>query len=121
MRRLCLLGLMVLVALPLWAQAAPEKWTVGTVMAIKPHVAPASDSKTADSPPSFEVTVRVGRTDYVVLYTEVPGAPAVEYAVGRDAPVLIGRKTLSFRDKLGRKVDLPILSRTPAGAPAKAR
>lgn len=119
MRRLWMAALIVVIALPLMSQAPAEKWTVGTVMAIKPHVATASAASA--SAPSFEVTVRVGRTDYVVLYTEVPGAPGVEYAIGRDAPVLISAKTLSFRNKLGQKVDLPILSRMPAGAPPKAR
>ncbi len=118
MKRLWIAAVVLLTAASLWAQA-PEKWTVGTVMAIKPHVASAAASEGAA--PQFEVTVRVGRTDYVVLYTELPGTPGVEYAVGRDAPVLIGAKTLSFRNKLGEKVDVPILSRMPAGSPPKNR
>lgn len=119
MRRVWIAVLIMLLAVPLLSQAPAEKWTVGTVMAVKPHVTTASASQ--DSAPSFEVTVRVGRTDYVVLYTEVPGTPGVEYAEGRDAPVLVGAKILSFRDKLGRKVDLPILSRAPAGSQGKKR
>ncbi len=118
MRRQWIAVLVLLTAVSLWAQA-PEKWTVGTVMAFKPHVASAAAGD--QSAPQFEVTVRVGRTDYVVLYTDKPGVPGVEYTVGRDAPVLIGAKTLSFRNKLGEKVDLPILSRMPAGSPQKSR
>ena len=110
MRRLLLAALVLVVALPLLSQPA-GKWTVGTVMAIKPHVATAADTVSA---PRFDVTVRVSRTDYVVLYTEYPGTPGVQYAVGRDAPVLIGAKTLSFRNKLGQKVDLPIVSKKAA-------
>ena len=110
MRRLMLAALVLVAALPLLSQPA-AKWTVGTVMAIKPHVVTAADTA---SSPRFDVTVRVGRIDYVVLYTEYPGTPGVEYAVGRDAPVLIGDKTLSFRNKLGQKVALPILSKKAA-------
>lgn len=117
MRRLWTAALVVVVALPLLSQAPAEKWTVGTVMAFKPHVASAKEAPTPT--PRFDITVRVGRTDYVVLYTQVPGTAEVEYAVGRDAPVLLGAKTLSFRDKMGRKVDLPILKRMPASPPPK--
>ncbi len=121
MRRLCLAACILLLTLPLLSQTAPEKekWTVGTVMAFKPHAA-ASSGEPA-SPPQYEITLRVGRFEYVVLYAEHPGTAAVEYAVGRDAPVLVGTKTLSFRDKLGRKVDLPILSKKVAESPAKDR
>ncbi len=121
MRKLWLAVLILVMALPLWSQtpAEKEKWTVGTVMAFKPHT--ATNSGEPASPPQYEITVRVGRTEYVVLYTERPGTAAVEYAVGRDAPVLVGAKTLSFRDKLGRKADLPILSKKVAESPAKDR
>ncbi len=119
MRKVWITGLVLLAVVSLWAQAPAEKWTVGTVMAFKPHA--ASTTASEQSAPQFEVTVRVGRTDYVVLYTEKPGTPAVEYTVGRDAPVLVGAKTLSFRNKLGEKVDVPILSRMPAGSPQKNR
>ncbi len=117
MRRLWMAALIVLVAAPLLGQAPAEKWTVGTVMAYWPHVAAAEEPPGPG--PRFEITVRVGRTDYVVLYTQLPGTPEVEYSVGRDAPVLIGAKILSFRNKLGQKVDVPILKRLPAGPPPK--
>lgn len=117
MRQVLVPLLILVVAVPLVSQAPAEKWTVGTVMAIKPHV-PAA---TADAGQQFDVTVRIARTDYVVLYTEQPGTPGVEYAEGRDAPVLVGGTTLSFRDKLGRKVDLPIVSKKPAGTQSKDR
>ena len=119
MRRLWMAFLALLIALPLFAQAPASKWTVGTVMAIKPHVASANEAPAAA--PRFDVSVRVGRTDYVVLYTEPAGVAGVDYAVGRDAPVMVGARTLSFRDKLGRQVDLPILSRMPAASQEKPR
>lgn len=121
MRRLWLAALILVMVLPLWCQtpAEKEKWTVGTVMAFKPHA--ATNNGEPASPPQYDITLRVGRTEYVVLYTERPGTAAVEYAVGRDAPVLVGAKTLSFRDKLGRKVDLPILSKKVAESAAKDR
>ncbi len=117
MRRLWIAALLAVAALPLLSQAPAEKWTVGTVMAFQPHQ--ASDKEAPSPGPQFDITVRVGKTDYVVLYTQLPGTPDVEYAAGRDAPVLIGAKTLSFRDKQGRKVDLPILKRIPVGSRQK--
>ncbi len=121
MRRLWLAAFILLMTLSLLSQTPleKEKWTVGTVMAFKPHV--ATNSGEPASLPQYDITLRVGRTEYVVLYTERPGTAAVEYAVGRDAPVLVGAKTLSFRDKLGRKVDLPILSKKMAESQAKDR
>ncbi len=112
MRRLLIATLVLATALPLFCQAPTDKWTVGTVMAVKPHEAKASEKSA--SAPQFDLTVQVGRTTYVVLYTQPAGTADLEYAVGRDTPVLIGDKTLTFRDKLGRKAALPILSQSKA-------
>lgn len=112
MRRLLIATMILATALPLLCQAPPGKWTVGTVMAVKPHEAKASEAPA--STPQYDLTVQVGRTTYVVLYSQPPGTADLEYAVGRDAPVLVGAKTLTIRDRLGRTAALPILSRTPA-------
>ncbi len=110
MRRLLLATLILATALPLFCQAPAGKWTVGTVMAVKPHEAKASE---APSPsPQYDLTMQVGKTKYVVLYTQPAGTADLEYAVGRDAPVLVGEKALTIRDKLGRTAALPILSQS---------
>ncbi len=62
------------------------------------------------SPEQYDVTVRVGNTDFVVLYTQSPGKRGIQYAPGFDAPVLIGEKTLTFRNLMGEAIELPILS-----------
>ena len=116
MRKLLMVALMLAVVVPLCSQAPSGKWTVGTVMASKPHL-PAGD----DGLLRWDITVRIDKTDYVVLYVQRPGASDVEYAEGRDAPVLLGSKTISFRDKMGRKADLPILSKKPAGSQPNVR
>lgn len=116
MRKLLLAALILVIALPLFSQAPATKWTVGTVMAVKPHVATAGEAATSD--PRFDITVRVGRTDYVVLYTQRPGTADVEYSLGRDAPVVVGPKTLTFVDKVGNQRQLPILSRKAAPPPS---
>lgn len=112
MRRLLIAALILATALPLLCQAPAAKWTVGTVMAVKPHEAKASEDPASGS--RYDMTVQVGKTRYVVLYTQPAGTADLEYAVGRDAPVIVGEKTLTVRDKLGRTAALPILSRTPA-------
>lgn len=115
MRRLLIVTLMLVTALPLLSQAPAGKWTVGTVMAVKPHEAKASEEPA--STPRYDLTMQVGKSTYVVLYTQPPGTADLEYAVGRDAPVLVGAKTLTIRDKMGRTAALPILSRKPAEKP----
>jgi len=116
MRRLLFASLMLVIALPLCSQVPATKWTVGTVMAVRPHVATAGEPATSGL--RFDITVRVDRTDYVVLYTQRPGAADVEYSLGRDAPVMVGPKTLTFVDKVGKERQLPILSRKTAPPPS---
>lgn len=59
----------------------------------------------------YDVTVRVGNIDYVVLYTTMPGRRGVQYSPGMDAPVLIREKTLTYRNLHGETIEMPILSR----------
>lgn len=95
-------------ALPMEAQPAPSKYQSGSIMAVKAHNPGASEKP---SNRLFDVTVRVGSTLYVVLYTQPPGTVSPEYRVGLTLPVLVGSKTLKLNDMLGRPRELPILSR----------
>ncbi len=76
------------------------------MMGFERHSPIAKDS----SPEQYDVTVRVGNTDFVVLYTQAPGRRGIQYAPGFDAPVLISEKTLTFRNLMGEAIELPILS-----------
>jgi len=100
--------LIFLSALPTFSQSK-SAYQVGTIMAVAPH---KESSASASSPTSYDVSVKVGDTDYVVLYTPPFGEETVKYAAGRDLLVLIGEKTVTFNDALGNSSEIPILSRS---------
>ena len=115
MKNALLLISVCLAGLPLLSQQAnsgalgPDKWTVGTVMQVKED--PGTKSDGASSGKSYDISVKVGDTMYVVLYTAPAGNALAPYRVGLDLAVLVGSKTLTFNDKLGRTREVPILSR----------
>lgn len=60
----------------------------------------------------YDVSVKVGDTLYVVLYTRSDGSESITRRVGLEVVVLVGANTMAFNNLLGEKVDVPILSRT---------
>jgi len=108
MRQLSIVILISTVAVSVVGRTASSKYEPGTIVAVKPHHAgPGEDS----SARRYDISVKVGHTIYVVLYTQPPGTTSPEYSVGLDLPVLVGSDTIKFNDKLGRSRELPILSR----------
>lgn len=109
-----LIGLFTLTGLA----AATNEFEVGSIAAVTTHQgATGADS----SATSYDVSVKVGGTVYVVLYTPPLGTRVVQYAAGRQLLVRVGEKTIAFNDELGRTSEVPILSRTtaaPQAAPA---
>ena len=83
-----------------------SKYQVATITAVKPHQT-ASDGSGAVS---YDVTVKVGNTAYVVLYNPPLGTNTVEYAAGRELLVLVGKTTITYNDILGQSLEVPILS-----------
>ncbi len=61
----------------------------------------------------YDISVKVGNTLYVVLYTSPTGSNIVEYRAGMDMPVSIQGDTRKFNDLMGRSQSVPILSRKP--------
>ncbi len=106
MKTALITAILCAVVLSLHCQTPPGKWTVGTMMGFERHSPIPNDS----SPEQYDVTVRVGNTDFVVLYTQAPGRRGIQYSPGFDAPVLISEKTLTFRNLMGEAIELPILS-----------
>jgi hypothetical protein len=96
--------------LPAICQSA-SKYEVATIVAVEPHQA-AGDGATHDV--SYEVSVKVGGTIYVVLYTPPLGTDTVKYAAGRELLVLVGEKTITYNDILGQSQDVAILRRKSA-------
>ena len=113
MRKLSLFLLAVSMTLPVLCQEPSTKYVAGSVTAVVRHHDEASQANQAVR---YDVSVKVGKTIYVVLYTPPSGTSVVEYRVGADLPVLVGEKTLTFNDLMGEKHELPILSTKPASA-----
>jgi hypothetical protein len=89
-----------------------SKYQVGTITDVKPHQSAGATSEGT----SYEVSVRVGDTLYVLLYTPPLGTNTVKYAAGREVLVIVGKNTITYNDILGNSHELPIVSRKPADA-----
>ena len=92
------------------AKSSSEKWQVATIMDVKVHPpAPGGDANAI----AYDVTVRVGNTEYVVLYVPPEGSfrDAVKYRVGIDSLVLVGPDTIKYNDMLGKTYEVPIINR----------
>jgi hypothetical protein len=89
------------------------KYRVATIVAVNPH---ASGANAASSAPSYDVSVQVGNTIYVVLYTPRLSLQTAKYAAGRQVLVLVGEKTLTYNDISGNSIEVPILARKAVAA-----
>jgi hypothetical protein len=103
-------------AFPAFCQSA-SKWQVGTITEVKIHQ--AAEKTGASDATSYDVSVKVGGTIYVVLYTPPLREETVKYAAGRDLLVLVGKSTIRYNDMLGQSYDVPIESQR-AGANLRA-
>ena len=95
---------------PAFCQSAP-KYQVGTITEVRVHQTAGGG---ASDPASYDVSVKVGDTIYVALYTPQLGESTVKYAAGRDLLVLVGKRTITYNDILGRSFDVPIESQRSA-------
>jgi hypothetical protein len=107
-RIICAIGI-CLVAVSALCEPAP-KYEVATITDVKPHQ--ASDDRSSGAA-TYEVSVKVESTLYVVLYTDTFGTKTVRYAAGRELMVQVGKDKLTYNDILGQSHDVPIMSRTP--------
>jgi hypothetical protein len=100
----------LLTTFPVVCQAT-SKYQVGTITEVKTHLTDASGDFDAVS---YDVSVKVGDTIYVVLYTPPLGEETVKYSAGRDLLVLVGKRTIRYNDILGQSFEVPIESQRPA-------
>jgi len=117
MRSYLVAGIVCLSTLFGFGQSSP-KYQTATVMEVKAHQ-PASDA--GSDKPSYEVSLRVKRTVYVVLYTPPEDTGTAKYAAGRDYLVLIGDKTIKSSDLLGTPIEMPILSKETVADASKPK
>ena len=88
-----------------------SKYQIAMITEVKPRQA-AGDS--ASDPTRYDVSVKVGDTIYVVLYTPSLGELPAKYETGRELLVLVGKDTITYNDMLGRSLQVPIESQRPA-------
>jgi hypothetical protein len=117
MLRLVGLLLVFLTMFPAFGQST-SKYQVGTITEVKAHQAAGSG---APDVASYDVSVKVGDTIYVVLYTPPLGEITVKYAAGRDLLVLVGKDKITYNDILGQSYDVPIESQKPAAKPKQSK
>jgi hypothetical protein len=110
LKLMCAVACICLVTFPLFSQSA-SKYEVATITDVKPHQAAGNGPSDAIS---YDVSVRVGDTIYVVLYKDSLGTNTVKYAAGRELLVLVGEKTVRYNNILGQSLEVPILSRKRA-------
>jgi len=113
MMRLLPILCICLTTFPSFCQST-SKYQVGTITDVSVHQ--ASEAAASDAT-SYDVSVKVGDTIYVVLYTPQLGEQTVKYIAGRELLVLVGKNTIRYNDILGRSRELPIENRKPAANP----
>jgi hypothetical protein len=106
----------VLVCLPVVSasgQSASSQYQPGTITAVTTHE--STGQKNSD-PTQYDVSVKVGDTTYVVLFSPPNGSNIVKYSQGDELLVLVGNKTLTFNRTLSGKTEVPILSQATLAA-----
>lgn len=101
-----------LLTLPAFCQSG-TKYQVATILEIAPH---QGDGTKASGPTRYDVSVKVGDTIYVALYTPGSGEDAAKYAAGRDLLVRVGKDSIAYNDLMGRSYEVPIESQRQAPA-----
>jgi hypothetical protein len=115
MRRLIAGIALALLTFPALCQST-RKYQIAIITEVKPRQA-AVDG--ASDPTSYDVSVKVGNTVYVVLYTQPLGELPAKYATGRELLVLVGKNTITYNDMLGRSLQVPIESQKTATEPTE--
>jgi hypothetical protein len=95
-----------------------SKWQIATITEVRPHPAAGED---ASDPITYDVSVKVGGTIYLVRYTTPAGEIAPKYAAGHELLVLVGKNTITYNDMLGWSLQVPIVSQRPAAEPKQSK
>jgi hypothetical protein len=117
MLRLVSLLCILLTTFPVLCQST-SKYQVGTITEVKTRL---TDASSASDAVSYDVSVKVGDTIYVVLYRPPLGEETVKYSAGRDLLVLVGKRTIRYNDLLGQSFEVPIESQKPAAMPKQSK
>jgi hypothetical protein len=104
-----------LTALSAYCQSA-SKWQVGTITEVKIH---QPEKARSSNDGSYDVSVTVGDTIYVVLYKPAFGEETVKYVVGRELLLFVDKTIIRYNDILGQAHEVPIESQRPVVKPSK--
>ena len=108
---------MFLLTLPAFCQST-SKYQVALITEVN---ARQVEGESASDTASYDVSVKVGDTIYVVLYTPPLGELPPKYARGHQLLVLVGKNTITYNDMLGRSLQVPIESQRPATESKRAK
>ena len=114
MRNVLSTALMCTVVAAAWAQSSSSKYQPGTILAVKDH---GDSTGSNNSTKRYDLSIRVGDTIYVVLYTPPPGTYGVQYSAGQELLVSVGSDAITYNDLLGKSRKVPILSRSRVPPP----
>ena len=117
MRRLIAVFALCLLTFPALCQST-SKWQIATITEVKPHPAAGED---ASDPITYDISVKVGDTIYLVRYTTPAGEIPPKYATGHELLVLVGKNTITYNDMLGRSFQVPIESQRPVAEPKQSK
>ncbi len=117
MRKLIAVIALCFVTFPALCQSS-SRWQIAIITEVKPREV-AGDS--VSDPARYDVSVKVGDTVYVVLYTQPLGELPAKYAAGHELLVLVGKDTITYNDMLGHSLQVPIESHRPATEPKHAK
>jgi hypothetical protein len=117
LRRLIPVLTLCLLTVPALCQSA-SKWRIATITEVKPH--PAAEENASD-PASYDVSLKVSGTIYVVLYTPPLGEVPPSYARGYELLVRVGKKTITYNNMLGQSLEAPIESQRPVTEPKRTK
>lgn len=117
MMRLAIVFCVFLTTLPAFCQST-SKYQVGAITEVKVHQAAGSG---ASDGANYDVSVKVGDTIYVVLYTPPLGEETVKYVTGRELLVLVGKNKITYNDILGRSHEVPIESQRTVPKPSQSK
>jgi len=100
--------ILVSTSLPGLCQTPAAKYQPGTITAVTRHQNTAAEGDPGIA--RYEVSIKVGNTIYVGLYTPPDGSNQVEYSADLERLVSIGTDTLTLPSRSGT-VEVPILRR----------
>ena len=117
MRKLIGAVTLSLLTLPALCQST-SKYQVAIITEVNAHQ--IAGDPTSDST-SYDVSVKVGNTIYVVLYTPQLSELPPKYVTGRELLVFVGKEAITYNDMLGQSHEVPIESRKPVTESKKSR